>query len=551
MTFSAVSVLIITLLWHFCPLHALTISRNSPDIVNTGYAKYLGNRTSPNSVAYLGIPYAEPPLGERRFRAPLPLDTNRLLWLHRGRVINATTYPDFCVQGGRSSDVNDAGGAGSEDCLKVNIYTPVGANRRSKLPVLFYIHGGGYIFGNPAYWSFNHWIHQSPNVVVVTVYYRLSSFGFLAVPEFRDPKYGDFNAGFKDQIQALRWVKKNIASFGGDPSKVTINGQSAGGSSVELHMVAKATLGEKLFSKAIAQSVYRTPLPTPDQKVALFQFYATQAGCESGSVADQLGCLRKASVGTLAQAQDAAERLFPPTTYDLFQPVIDGHLFDEPPTISILKGRFAKVPLIVGATSNETLTGGLNASWALSSYFPSLNESDIKEIESLYPLSDFDSETQQQEVISGDSELRCARSIMGHASSRYAPTWTYRYNQKDPTENGTAVNHAAENWMMFLGVSGGPNGTATYTPQNPVQIAFSHELIAYWLSFVRTGNPNTFKLPRSPRWDGYNAWRKTRIVLQQSPDDDPKKSGIFAELEDGKETRRCEVVASKAEGQQS
>lgn len=154
----------------------------------------------------------------------------------------------------------------------------------STVPVLVYIHGGGecywfrplstrppdllppsgYVNGNPANWPFDHWIHQSPNVVIVSVYYRLSSFGFLAVPEFRDSRNGDFNAGFQDQIQALKWVKQNIASFGGNPAQVTINGESAGGSSVELHLVARE--GEKLFSGAIAQSVYRTPLPSPEEQ---------------------------------------------------------------------------------------------------------------------------------------------------------------------------------------------------------------------------------------------------------------------------------------------
>lgn len=121
----------------------------------------------------------------------------------------------------------------------------------------------GYTYGNPRNWPFDGWVHQSPNVVVVSVYYRLDSFGFLAIPEFADASLGDFNVGFTDQVQALRWVKQNIAAFGGDPNRVTINGQSAGGSSVELHLV---TDQEKLFSGAIAQSVYRTPLPTPAQQ---------------------------------------------------------------------------------------------------------------------------------------------------------------------------------------------------------------------------------------------------------------------------------------------
>ncbi len=129
--------------------------------------------------------------------------------------------------------------------------------------MLVYIHGGGYIFGNPANWPFDHWIEQSPNLLVVSVYYRLSSFGFLATPEFNDSSNGDFNAGFLDQVEALRWVQQNIASFGGDPRKVTINGQSAGGGSVELHLVADHG-NEGLFAGAIPQSIARVPMPPPE-----------------------------------------------------------------------------------------------------------------------------------------------------------------------------------------------------------------------------------------------------------------------------------------------
>jgi carboxylesterase type B len=121
------------------------------------------------------------------------------------------------------------------------------------------------VFGNPRNWPYDHWIHQSPNVVIVSIYYRLDSLGFLASPDFVDnPELGDLNAGFQDQIQGLRWVKQYISAFGGDPDKVTIDGESAGGSSVELHLVANE--GEKLFSGAIAQSVYRIPVPLPSQQ---------------------------------------------------------------------------------------------------------------------------------------------------------------------------------------------------------------------------------------------------------------------------------------------
>ncbi|EGO26728.1 hypothetical protein SERLADRAFT_464104 [Serpula lacrymans var. lacrymans S7.9] len=236
-------------------------SGSAPNIVDVGYASYLGNQSYPNTVAYLGIPYAEPPLAELRWRAPLPLNTTRISQESNRQVINATTYPMFCVQG--SIGGGDHGGAGSEDCLKVNIYAPAGAKEGDNLPVLFYIHGGGYVYGNPRNWPFDPWINQSPNIVIVSVYYRLDSFGFLSHPDFVDASIGDFN------------------------------GQSAGGSSVELHMVAHEDEG--LFSGAIAQSVFRGPVSTPKEQLPLFDFYSSYAGCGDGTTAAQMTCLRNVS----------------------------------------------------------------------------------------------------------------------------------------------------------------------------------------------------------------------------------------------------------------
>ncbi|KAI9056446.1 alpha/beta-hydrolase [Trametes sanguinea] len=517
----------------------------SPDVVDLGYAKYLGNLSYPNTVAYLGIPYAEPPVGDRRFRAPLQLDTARVARESGGKVVAANVYPDFCIQG--SIGAGDAGGAGSEDCLKVNIYAPAGAKDGDQLPVLVYIHGGGYVYGNPANWPFDHWIHQSPNVVIVSAYYRLDSFGFLAAPELADSTVGDLNAGFQDQIQALKWVQQHIRAFGGDPSKVTINGESAGGSSVELHLVAHE--GQKLFSQAIAQSVYRTPLPTPEQQRPLFDFYAAQAGCGSSSeaVATRMACLRKASVSALARAQDAAMYNFT-GAYNAFHPVLDGKLFTGLPTDSILNGNFADVPVIVGSTSNETLSGGSNITSALKSFFPGLTQEDLAEYLEHYPESEFDSPEQRFMVATGESELICARAIIGQAAARKSKAYTYRYNQAVPTSGSDVVGHASENWMMFRGTSTGFNGTTTFQPQRPIDQAFAAELIAYWLSFVRSGDPNTHKLARSPAWPQYTLERKRRIVLQEGAS--TGVSGSKAEVEPEAESSRCAFVASKAPHEQ-
>jgi len=520
------------------------------DIVDTGYAKYQGNRTYPNTVAYLGIPYAEPPLGEGRFRAPVQLNTARVALESKGNVVDARSYPEFCIQG--TTGGGDAGGAGSEDCLKVNIYAPVGANRDSYLPVLVYIHGGGYVYGNPANWPFDHWVNQFPNVVIVSVYYRLSSFGFLAHPSFKaDPSLADLNSGFLDQVQALKWVKEHISSFGGDPNEVTINGESAGGSSVELHLVANEGTEESLFRGAIAQSVYRAPLPLPDQQEPLFDFYSSQAGCAAGSIHERLACLRSAGVSALARAQDAASTsAFNASGYYLFHPVVDGTVITDYPTKLIQAGKFKPVPLIVGATTNETLSGGGNdIPAALRKYFPSILDEDINALLGAYPLDEFDKSTGLQfQTLTGDSNVRCARTIMGTAFGKTTKTWTYRYNQRTP--GAGAVYHAAENWMMFKGTSTGVNGTTTFNSMTPTQTAFAEELIAYWLSFVRSGDPNKFKLKQSPVWNEYVP-DSARIVLQQDPDSSTTTSGSFVETENDEETRRCMIVARQANEQQN
>ncbi|KAJ3715265.1 alpha/beta-hydrolase [Lentinula guzmanii] len=524
------------------------------DTIDVGYAKYRGNRSFENTVAYLGIPYAEPPLGDRRFRAPLPLNTTRVSQETAGQIVDAKQYPEFCVQG--STGDNDAGGAGTEDCLKMNVYAPFGAKSGDNLPVLVYFHGGGFVYGNPANWPFDSWIHQSPNIVVASVYYRLDSFGFLNIPEFSDSTFGDFNAGFLDQTESLRWIKAHVSAFGGNPGNVTINGQSAGAASVELHLVANQ---ERLFTGAIAQSVGRSPIEMPENQVPVFNFYAETAGCGSGSVADKLDCLRHASISALARAQDAP-RIQPSSfdgAYPTFNPVVDGTIITNYPSVSIQNGNFAKVPLIVGATSNETGTLEPTLPETMKTAFPGLTVESADKFLEVYPLSEFSSQLQRNQTAIGESMLRCAREIMGGAFANAPKSWTYRYNQPNPTLGMPGFTaHAAENWMMFNGINTGFNGSGTFTPMTSVEKAFSEELIAYWISFVRSGNPNTFKLDRSPAWTEYFISGsadelKQRIVLQQDPNNSTAVSGSFIEMEPEEESVRCKFAASKAEEEQN
>ncbi|EEB89171.1 hypothetical protein MPER_12759, partial [Moniliophthora perniciosa FA553] len=365
-------------------------SQSSPEIANTGYARYIGTRFPQNdfTVAFLGLPYAEPPLDERRFRAPVSLNTTRVALeaQERNSLIDAREYPDFCVQGGRDGLL---GGAGSEDCLKVNVYKPVNATTTS----------ARYIFGNPRNFPFDHWIKQSPNVVIVSVYYRLGSFGFLAHPELVG-HLGDMNAGFLDQVEALRWVKRYIHTFGGDPDRVTIDGHSAGGSSIELHLVTGLDTGERLFTAAIAQSIYRVPVPTKEQQKELFEFYSSHAG---------------ADVSVLAHAQDLADTPEFQGSYRAFRPVVDGTVVSDYPTRSIMQGSFKTVPLLVGATSNETSIPETDLEEGLRYLYPGLTDKDVEEIFEVYPPEEYDSPSQRFRVATGESVFICARTLMSQA----------------------------------------------------------------------------------------------------------------------------------------
>ncbi|KAI0029012.1 Alpha/Beta hydrolase protein [Vararia minispora EC-137] len=507
----------------------------SPDtVVDLGYASYRGIQSSiyPLCVAFLGIPYAEPPVGPLRFRGTVPLNASRVAAEADGQVVDATQYPGFCIQGSIGGELfkGDAGGAGSEDCLKVNVYAPVNATKDSHLPVLVYIHGGGFVYGNPRNWPFDHWIQQSPNIVVASVYYRLDSFGFLSHPSMPT---ADLNAGIRDQLAALHWIKRHISAFGGDPGRVTINGQSAGGASVELHLIANE--GEELFQAGIAQSVARGPLPGPEQEVPLFEAYATVARCAGGSFDAQIECLRSASVNVLAHAQD---------TVSAFNTSL---LIRDHPTKLIQEGNFRRVPLMVGATSNETFGDSTEFAPPLKSSFPGLTNATVVRYEAAYPVSqpDFGGNTTLRNIVAhGEALLRCARSVMGLAwSMRGNPTFTYRFNQPNPTVGPPDLTmHAAENWWMFLGTNTGTNGSTTFSPMTPAQTAFAQELIAYWISFVRTHDPSALRLARSRAWTQFSVSSPQRMVLEMDAADG--ESGSALEDEGGDGRARCTFVAS-------
>ena len=234
----------------------------NPLAVSTTEGQVLGIKTD-NLRIFRAIPYAKPPVGERRFAPPEPPEARN------GTLTLSQDFGNSCPQ----SDITTGAAAGDEDCLYLNVYTPTDAK---DLPVMVWIHGGAFVFGNGG-GEYDPTRLAAEDVVVVTLNYRLGNLGFLAHPSLAS---NGGNFGLMDQQQALRWVQQNIEAFGGDADNVTIFGESAGGHSVMSHIVSPRAETEGLFQRAIVQSGSYAPFQVPKA--------AAQAG--GVGVANALGC---------------------------------------------------------------------------------------------------------------------------------------------------------------------------------------------------------------------------------------------------------------------
>lgn len=528
-----------------------------PPVIETEGTIYKGTFLRNNTVAtFYGVPYAEPPVGDRRFRAPVPIKRRH----GPGKtVVDASKEPNFCIQSLYGPTATVHGGAGSEDCLHLNIYVPPRVLRSrpssAKLPTLVYIHGGAFKAGNPLAWPFDHWVEQFPDVVVVSVYYRLGIFGFLSAPNAKGAL--DYNAGFLDQLAALKWVKENIANFGGDPQKITINGQSAGGLSMELHLVANGGK-QTLFQQVIGQSMWRIPLMQISETQAPFDFIMGEAGCNIAGYSNvqKIDCYRGKDIPTLMRSSENA--MIKNSSWTPY-PVIDGTILPGRPTQLINQGKFSKVPVLVGATTDENFFFTSSLQTDFNMWWPAMTN--LSAIQQVYPSSDFANETIRAQTANGETMFRCPREHVAEAQTAAGKSaYAYRFDSMNPTQQGPPlVGHSAENWWMFRGVNTVENGTYAFTPFNSTsQSTFAKELLAYWVSFVRSGDPNVHRLEGSPIWpkweNGYVGGSSAspkgkRMVLKEGSTTGYRgkyQSGSRAEQEPAKELSRCHAVDALA-----
>jgi len=450
---------------------------------------------------FLGLPYAAPPTGNLRWRAPQPTAA----WTG---VRDATTFGPSCPQ---APSPFAPPGQFSEDCLYLNVYTPAARSSFGGRPVLVWIHGGG--LEQDGARDYDGTKLAADGVVVVTINYRLGALGFLAHPALASHGAAG-NYGLMDQQAALRWVQRNIARFGGDPGNVTIAGQSAGGLSVLAQMVSPGARG--LFQRAIVQSgtfaLNQRPLAVAE---AAGETFATAVGCADQSAA----CLRSAPVSDLV-ANFGVE----------IPGVVDGAVLTQSIGTALARGQFARVPVINGITHDEELlfVDGLKLTVSQGTNIPlaapldgseTTYEADIAQalgvsparaaaIAAVYPLSA--NPTRPDEVFGlavSDASFACpALQVDRQTAARGVPTYAYQFNDDAAPGFGLGqATHGAELPYLF----DLPNSPVVL---NAGQQALAASMRTDWASFAGTGNPSSRALP----WPSFNGTRVLSLVPLQS-----------------------------------
>ncbi|XP_049937984.1 juvenile hormone esterase-like isoform X2 [Schistocerca serialis cubense] len=326
-----------------------TVRLNETDIVGSWMTSYHGRIFA----AFRGIPYAEPPVGDLRFRNPRPAQ------LPAG-AFNASADGPLCVQ--KNVLVPNAVVMGQEDCLYLNVYTQPA---RSQLPVMVYLHGGAWFGGSGASVLTGPEFLMDRDIVLVTFNYRLGVLGFLSVDDEEAPG----NAAMKDQVAALRWVRDHVAAFGGDPSAVTIFGQSAGAGSVHLHMLSPMSAG--LFHRAISESgnsVAAWAFPTEDP-AGLARRHAALVGCDvdssnssSSSSSQLVACLRTVDAARLVDATDQL-KVWSVDPLTLYRPTVESSGDPEERFLAAAPLAILQAALSAGPASGRSSAAFTSVPW--------------------------------------------------------------------------------------------------------------------------------------------------------------------------------------------
>ena len=484
---------------------APTVYRLSTDAVAVTGGDIQGGPSEKNTevFAYKGLPFAAPPIGDLRWRPPAPV----VGW---NGIRDATKTGAICVQNSGQAVMQD------EDCLFLNVWAPV--ERTEALPVMFWIHGGGYTGGSGSSAIYDGTPLAADAAVVVTINYRLNVFGFMAHPALsgESPHGASGNYGLMDMVAALEWVRDNIATFGGDPNRVTIFGESAGGGAVMSVMLMPQSAG--LFHRAIAQSNYVQGWERPlsgdyagwgsaeTQGVRI----ATALGLEGHEV---LADMRAASSAAVLEASNAdAGRSFR-REGNTWAPNVDGWTIPDDPFEMYASGRQHNVPLITGMTGNEgslfTRGMGIDTVEAFETHVREAYPELADRLLALYDASSPD--TAKAGIDHLIHDMVFAGPVRAHAETHSvmtSPVWLYHFTHVPPTAWGETLgaHHAAELVYVFGTLTRNdddaerPLGLSSAGDFTDADFGLSETMRAYWLQFAATGDPNRDDLPAWPRF---------------------------------------------------
>lgn len=456
-----------------------------PTVVKTGSGPVRGVAAG-GVISWKGIPYADPPVGNLRWRNPQPMRP----W---SEVRPADKFGPACLQADNVPK--------SEDCLTLNVWRPAAAS--AALPVMIWIHGGAMVHGSSALYPADALAAQG--VVVVSMNFRLGRLGHFAHPALAAEAPDDVrgNYGYVDQLAALKWVQRNIAAFGGDPNQVTIFGESAGGGSVLAHLVSPMSRG--LFHRAILQSP-GTPgarakvIPSTDlaaaEKMALDWSLSVGATGE-GSAA--LAQLRELPAAKLTEGASGAETLAamsagsqPP---GMAMSIIDGRFLVERPEAALAAGRQAMVPVMAGANDRDLSIGSAQNKDELFAQFGS----NSAEARRLYdPRGDQTLEELKQQVFADRTLVEPTRHFANEMTRAGQPVWLYRFAYVSESQRGILMGclHAMEIPFTFDIPAALVGEQVTPTDKLMGDLAS-----AYWVQFGKTGDPNGGGRPAWPRHD--------------------------------------------------
>jgi para-nitrobenzyl esterase len=434
--------------------------------------------------AFLGIPYAAPPVGNLRWRAPQP----PARW--KG-LRDATQFGAHCVQ---ITLLNDdtifQDGGPSEDCLFLNVYTPANARLDSRLPVMFWIHGGGYSLGSGSEPRHNGGFLPTKGVVLVTINYRLGAFGFLATAALAKEAEGAAgNYGLLDMVAALEWVQANIGSFGGDPGNVTIFGESVGSVAVCTLMASPLTRG--LFQKAIGESGSPLGVGLPRTDTLETREKRDQAWVASMHVTT-LAELRALPAKTILEAS---------TGMSQFWQDIDGKLLTQSVADIYAAGDQAHIPLLAGWNRDESISPREMTVDKWSHYASSQFGERAKDFLRLYPGRTDEQATRSAADYSSDVFIGFGtwKWIEAQQKTGGAPVYRYHFELAAPPSKfhpGSFAFHGDDIEYVFGTLDTRPD--SVWRPQDRI---LSELMMSYWTNFARTGNPNGPGLPRWPKYE--------------------------------------------------